>query len=44
MEEILTPELTYENVFEEQVFQEVPWSINALPECRHEVELIQLEG
>ena len=44
MEELLTPEAPYEDEFEEQVFEEVPWSSDALLDGDQEVELIQLEG
>ena len=44
IEELLTPEPWYEDEFEEQVFQDVPWSSDAIPKCNQEVEVIRLEG
>ena len=37
MEELLTPEVPYEDEFEEQVFKEVPWSSDALLDGDQEV-------
>jgi hypothetical protein len=44
MEELLTPEASYEDEFDEQVFEEAPWSSDALHDCTQELELIQLDG